>query len=1280
MRRLLQAMVLLCTGILVAPPPTTVSAQASGATSVRSDGLADRLASGENHTCSILDNGGVTCWGSGFDGQLGYGNTTSIGDDETPATNPVNGGIVALPGGRPAVAITAGDAHTCALLDNGRVTCWGAGTFGRLGYGNTDSIGGSDGTTPATNPVNGGIVAMPGNRAVVAISAGARHTCVILDNATVACWGDGGDGRLGYGNISNIGDDPGETPANNGVNGGIVALPGGLGATAVAAGGAHTCALLTSGDVTCWGNGGSGRLGYGNLNNIGHELGNTPATNPATGGIVQLPDGHPAVAIAAGAAHTCVILQVGIVSCWGAASLGQNGLGFNEIIGDDETPAADSIVVVFGAPRSISAGSLHTCVTMGDFGVSCWGFNEFGQLGYGNTNTIGDNENPINNPVNVGVVPLPGNSTALAIAVGTNHSCAMLDNGVLTCWGAGGSGQLGMGNNNDIGDNETPAANPVAGGAVPLPGSALRSLDAGALHNCALLGNGSVTCWGGSPNGRLGYGLIANIGDNEFPSANATRGGLVDLPQGRTATAVSNGDSHTCALLDSGEVTCWGAGGDGRLGYGNTNQIGDDERPADNPVNGAIVPLPGNRKAVDISAGGAHTCAVLDDGTVTCWGDGGGGQLGYGNQNDIGDGETPETNPVNGGIVPLPAGRKAVAVSAGFSVTCALLDNGSVSCWGDGLFGGLGYGNTNIIGNTPGNTPATNLVNGGVVPLPAGRKAIAVETSGTHTCALLDNSTLTCWGTNTSGQLGRGNEISIGDDESLATFGALSLPHPTVVDFSVGYEHTCAVFSTGSVSCWGEGTNGRLGGGSTGDIGDDEFVTTTVSLPAGHTAVRVAAGSAHTCVALDNGAASCWGLGTAGRLGYSNVTTIGDDPGDTPATNPVNGGLVRMPSHMSVVQYRALQPARLADTRPSGTTVDGLMVAYGPTAANSGNIIPVAGRGGVPIDATSVTLSVAAVAPSAAGFIKVYPCAAGEPNASSINYAAGTNTANTVITGIAGGVCIQTSQTTHYIIDVVGYTPRSSSYVSLTPTRYADTRASGATFDDQFEAAGQRAANSTYTIDVGGRGELPIGAETVALNVVAVGPAGNGFLTVFPCGQPVPNASNLNFRTGVTAANMVITNLPDNGELCVFTSQPTQLIVDVVGHFSDVQPTFTTLRTFTPGRLVDTRASGATTDGRYTNLGALVPNATNTYQIANRFPLAEADVAVLNITAVNPPGGGFVTVWPCDQTKPNASSLNYTTGVTRAVQVVSALSATGTVCVSSSQAVNLIIDAAGSSM
>ncbi|HAP76793.1 MAG TPA: hypothetical protein DCR14_12005, partial [Acidimicrobiaceae bacterium] len=844
------AMSLLAFGLATtaSAPPTATAAGAAGATTIRLDGMADRIALGSAHSCIILDSGGVTCWGSSLHGQLGYGNTNNIGDDETPAANPVNGGIVPLPGGQTADALASGALHTCALLAHGPISCWGSGSGGKLGYGNTDTIG--DFVTPFTNPVNGGIIRLPGAQTTTAITTGSAHTCALLAHGAITCWGSGGFGALGYGNSNgNIGDN--ETPATNPVNGGIIPLPGGQTATAIAAGSQHTCALLANGRVTCWGLGSTGRLGYGNTNDIGDN--ETPATNPVDGGLVALPGGRTATAITAGSGHTCALLSDGAVTCWGASDLGV--------------------------------------------------------LGYGNSNSIGDDETPATNPVNGGLVAMPGGQTATSITAGDFHTCALLADGTITCWGYGIGGRLGYGNSNDIGDNETPGTNPV-------------------------------------------------------------NGGIVDMPGIQAVTAISAGSSHTCALFVDGTVTCWGMGNSGRLGYGNLNDIGDNETPATNPVNGGIVDLPGSHAVTALAGGGFHTCALFTDGTVTCWGLGSVGRLGYGNENTIGDNENPAGNPVNGGIVQLPDNQPAAAISGGTAHSCAILTDRRITCWGISNFGQLGYGTT---------------------------------------------------------------------------------------------------------------------------------------------------------------------------------STIGDD--ETPAANPVNGGIVPLPNHLFAIDYRALTPSRLLDTRPTGATIDDLFEAGGQRPAGSVLQLDVAGRGGVAADATSITLSVAAVQPTAGGFLTIWPCAAAQPNASSLNYAAGVNTANTVITGIDGGVCIYTSQATQLIADVVGYTPRSSTLTSLTPARYVDTRPTGSTFDDQFEAGGQRPAASTLNVDIADRGAVPAGTRTVILNVAAVQPTTNGFLTIWPCDATQPNASNLNYVSGTNTANLVIARAATDGTVCIYTSQATQLIVDVVGYF-----------------------------------------------------------------------------------------------------------------------------------
>jgi alpha-tubulin suppressor-like RCC1 family protein len=402
----------------------------------------------------------------------------------------------------------------------------------------------------------------------------------------------------------------------------------------------------------------------------------------------------------------------------------------------------------------LDAGGFHTCALLDNGTVRCWGFGFKGELGYANTNTIGNDETP----ASVGPVYLGPGRIARAITAGSFHSCALLDNATVRCWGAGANGRLGYASTNDIGDNETPGSvGPIDLGPLDLgPGRTAKAITAGADHTCALLDNNTVRCWGAGANGRLGYSNTNDIGDNETPGSV----GPVDLGPGRTAKAITAGGLHTCALLDNNAVRCWGYGGEGRLGYSNTNDIGDNETPGSvGPVDLGPAKPGQERTARAISAGYDHTCAVLDNVTVRCWGFGASGRLGYVNTNDIGDDETPGSV----GPVDLGTGRTAKAITAGGypaagGQTCALLDNASVRCWGSGGNGRLGYGNTDDIGDdeTPGSV--------GPVDLGPGRTALAITAGGLHTCAMLDNGTVRCWGANNDGQLGYGNTNDIGDN------------------------------------------------------------------------------------------------------------------------------------------------------------------------------------------------------------------------------------------------------------------------------------------------------------------------------------------------------------------------------------------------------------------------------------------------------------------------------------------------------------------------------------
>jgi alpha-tubulin suppressor-like RCC1 family protein len=777
----------------------------------------------------VLGDGSVRCWGFNTSGELGYGNLNYIGDDETPGSvGPVDLGL-----DRKAVSVNAGGGFTCALLDDGTVRCWGMNDFGQLGYGNTNNIG--DNETPGSvGPVDLGT-----GRSALTVSAGLRHACALLDDGTVRCWGHAGSyGALGYGNTSDIGDT--ETPGSVGP----VNLAGS--ATAISAGNSHTCAVLFNGSVRCWGDNQFGQLGYANTNDIGDD------EFPSAAGPVDLGAGRTAVAISAGGDHTCAILDNGTLRCWGSGADGVlgSGAGFNNV-GDDETPGSVATVDI-GAGRTavgVSAGGYDVCVVLDDGTVRCWGAGQSGELGdpAAFNQTIGDNETPGSQPT----VDIGAGRSAVAVAAGVNHTCVLLDDGTIRCWGD--EGLPGYGNTATIGDDETPGSVGVVDVGLP-PGTATSAVSAGSLHTCAIVDDGSVRCWGAGLDGRLGYKNTNTIGDDEAPAA----AGPVDLGSVQKAVAVDAGEQHTCALLIGGKVQCWGDFANGRLGTGGTQDVGDDETP------GSAGTVDLGRSAVAISVGGEHACALLDNGTVECWGKGADGRLGYNGVGDVGDDETPASM----GAVNL--GGSAAAIAAGVDRTCALLTIGSVECWGNGASGGLGYGNTNDIGDNE--EPAS----AGVVFLGAGRFAVAITVGARATCALLDNGTVRCWGDGSGGALGYGNVDTIGDDEAPGSVGPLNLGRSAVA-ISAGDYHTCALLDNGTVRCWGVGSDGRLGYGNTNDIGDDETPNTVGPVSLSRSAIAINAGGDRSCAILDAGTLSCWGNGSSGALGYGNTDSIGDD-------------------------------------------------------------------------------------------------------------------------------------------------------------------------------------------------------------------------------------------------------------------------------------------------------------------------------------------------------------------------------------------------------------------
>ena len=395
------------------------------------------------------------------------------------------------------------------------------------------------------------------------------------------------------------------------------------GVRSLTAGTAHTCALLGTGEVKCWGGNDYGQLGQ--------EDGRTRGDGPSEMGTDLLPvevgTGRSVVALDAGPHHTCAVRDDGRVVCWGSNSRGRLGVGDTDARGDDPAEMGDHLVPVdLGHGRTavdVALGNLHTCALLDDHTVKCWGDNGDGQLGLGDTEARGDEPGELGDALPA--VDLGAGRTALALAAGAGRTCALLDDGRVKCWGSNGSGALGLGDTEDRGDAPGELGDALPAVDLGVGRSAL-ALDAGWGFTCALLDDRSVKCWGNNQFGALGLGDTSSRGN-----APGEMGDLlppVDLGAGRTASAVTAGADHACALLDDRTVKCWGSGTDGQLGQGDQvsrggvpGQLGDALPPVD---------LGTGRTVAAVSAGSRHTCAVLDDGGAKCWGNNSSGRLGLG--------------------------------------------------------------------------------------------------------------------------------------------------------------------------------------------------------------------------------------------------------------------------------------------------------------------------------------------------------------------------------------------------------------------------------------------------------------------------------------------------------------------------------------------------------------------------------------------------------------------------------------------------------------------------
>jgi alpha-tubulin suppressor-like RCC1 family protein len=401
------------------------------------------------------------------------------------------------------------------------------------------------------------------------------------------------------------------------------------------------------------------------------------------------------------------------------ASAHGSGDGMAEAAGTSTARAGAGLNAGGLSGSPIATGGEHSCAIVAGGEVKCWGNNWTGQLG---DDTLTDRPVPVTVVEPADGLPLAG---AQSLALGTNHSCALVAGGEVKCWGDNEYGQLGDGTRLM---KRTPVSVLQSEGGPPLTG--VQALASGEYHNCALLTGGEVKCWGVNSSSQIGNGTTT--------AQQKTPASVLQSTGGPPLTGVQDialGSRHSCAVLSGGGVRCWGYNKNGQLGDGTT-----DNRKVATPVLEVPggPPLPG---AQFLALGGYHSCARMVGGDTRCWGSNGSGELGDGTNSNR---STPVTAVQSPGGPPL-LGAQALAL--GYQHACALT-GGEIKCWGSNLHSQLGDGTQ--ISQT---NPVSVLQSAGGPPL-GGVQAIA--SSQSHSCAVLSGGEARCWGDNYSGQLGDG--------------------------------------------------------------------------------------------------------------------------------------------------------------------------------------------------------------------------------------------------------------------------------------------------------------------------------------------------------------------------------------------------------------------------------------------------------------------------------------------------------------------------------------------
>ena len=719
-----------------------------------------------NFTCGHLNNNDVACWGVSVDGTeetsaptivtgISKANKVSAGcilvhDGTVECWDGIDASPRKIPNILTATDITGNQAgHACALLADKTAVCWGSNDEGQLGNGTLIS---------SKNPV--GVFELGGKRLqdISSIRVGPKHTCAIVGSSKkIACWGNNGTRQLGA--ATNAARSVGAVYIQD-VYGTDV-----TGAAQVALGDGHTCALFErDGKVKCWGSNDSGQLG--STRTMGSVVSDMSAVSIDGNEVTR------ARGVYCGGSFTCVHTADGSVYCFGDNTYDQLGArtkGLQSakpvaVVKAEDGSTLDNV-------SSLTLGRYHGCALRDDASVYCWGREAHGQLGNAKTR---DYERYSTLPVKFDGF---AGGVSDTLSLGSNHGCQLLGDKTVSCWGLNNAGQMGEENGNSWLFSASPLPVMETTSAASVVSSPIAS------HSCAILEDGTLSCWGANASGQLGDGEPTSWKTPRKVLKYKADGEIEDVLLS-SVTAVSTGSAHTCAVIStdamSGKtrVDCWGAGASGQTG---SAAFEDALLPTE-------VPGSADLKFSAVASGSAFNCAIAS-GTVRCWGEGSDGQLGNG------------ATAKSAAIVQASGLASISKIGAGHAHACALDQNGKMSCWGNNAYGQLGDGKT-ASRSTPGAISGFDAKN-----------VTGMAVGHFHSCAIVKDSSsnsgkeanVWCWGNNAYGQLGNGTR-----NNSSVPVKVRGLP-ASAASISCGAGHTCAVLTTGDAWCWGRNEYGQIG-------------------------------------------------------------------------------------------------------------------------------------------------------------------------------------------------------------------------------------------------------------------------------------------------------------------------------------------------------------------------------------------------------------------------------------------------------------------------------------